>query len=393
MDIADLPLKLVAPLALGESLTIAPGVCAELEEVSSELGLQLRFRLPTASAIVEIEPRSERPTAARGEHFQFAYRTGDKDRPLDAALGRALCLAVVEAARPNEARVMAQLTEAAERARAADPGARIREVEVEQLLQTWGSLSERYYTLSPYVGCLIGCRFCYAQSRLKVLRQLQGLPEAPWGSWVDARVNAPEVLKRELAASKHWPVKFCPIVSDPYHAIERKLRLTRRCLEVLRDHGAGRSVILLTRSAMIAEDAELLAELPSAFAGVSLPTADDDVRRAFEPRGASIPERLTALRQLRERGVNTFAIVQPLLPGSIDQLAEALASAVRSVRIDVLRGVEGATEEFSDPRFEAAASDAWQAARAAELAERLTALGVELWERELPPGVHYAQVR
>lgn len=383
MDTSSIPLALVAPLSVGDELL--PGV--RLVAVSSELALQLRFELRGGDAVVEIEPRDDaRPSAARTTWFQFAYRTGDKHRPLDGRIGRALCLAVARAAIANEARVIEQLRHtASETAASEESSLKIRRVRVEHILERSGMLDERYYTLSPYVGCLIGCHFCYAQTRLHTLRRMQGLPDVPWGSWVDARINAAECLANELPSAEPWPIKFCLIVSDPYHAIERKLRLTRACLEVLRDSERPRKVVVLTRSPIIREDAGLLASLRLGYAGVSLPTIDDNVRRHFEPRGASVAERVETLRTLRTAGVRTFAVIQPQLPGDIVALADILADSVESVRIDILRGAVGAEKDFADPRYRDAANQDWQIRRAHHLAELLVERGVTIWPGEIPP--------
>ncbi|MBA3549016.1 MAG: hypothetical protein H0T76_21240, partial [Nannocystis sp.] len=102
-------------------------------------------------------------------------------------------------------------------------------------------------------------------------------------------------------------------------------------------------------------------------------------------RGATIAERLDILRSFRALGVRTIAVVQPLLAGSLEAHADALAGCVDSVSIDVLRGVEGAREQFDDPRYVATASDEWQLARAHALVAALTARGVPVWRGELPP--------
>jgi DNA repair photolyase len=261
----------------------------------------------------------------------------------------------------------------------------VREVTITHLLEPSGSASARFYTCSPYVGCLIGCRFCYAQSRLAPLRAATGLPPAPWGSWVDVRVNAAEVLADELARLPARPIKFCPIVSDPYHAIEASRGVTRACLAAIAAAAAAPPVLLLTRAALVTRDVDLLAALPWAGVGVSLPTVDDDVRAHFEPRAASIPARLAALATLRAAGVRTIAVVQPMLPGPLDALADALAAHVASVSLDVLRGEEQAGLLFDDARFAVARTDDWQRARAAALAAALAARGVPVWAGELPP--------
>jgi DNA repair photolyase len=202
---------------------------------------------------------------------------------------------------------------------------------------------------------------------------------------VDLRVNAPEVLSAELERLPVRPIKFCPVVSDPYQAVERRARLTRACLDAIREAERIWPTMLLTRSAAILEDLERIAELKRRWVGVSLPTIDDEVRRHFEPRAASVAERLEVLRTFKKAGVATLAVVQPLLPGSTDALAGALAEHADSVSIDLLRGVEGAEREFADLRFVEARSDAWQRARALALAEALEQRGVPVWRGELPP--------
>lgn len=376
-------LAVIAPLRIGDE--VLPGVT--LVEASTELGLRLTFTAGAHDVHVEVAPAAAgRPHAARSAALTFAYRAGEAGNEVDPVLGRALCEAVAQLATRNEAAVLGRI---GTRATMRPPGEtmRVREVRVDRLLEIAGTPDRRYDTLSPYVGCLIGCRFCYAQSRLALGRELEGLPEVPWGSWVDVRVNAAEVLGRELAERPVRPIKLCPIVSDPYQAVETKHRITRACLEVLAAdrRAADRAVLVLTRSARVMEDAALLARIPNSYVGVSLPTADDEVRRHFEPRAASIDERLHALRILRDAGVRTFAMVQPLLPGSVEDLAGALAATVGSVRIDTLHGVESAGGDFADPRYAEAAHDDWQRERAQALAAALTTRNIPLWSTELPP--------
>lgn len=379
MDLRDELLALIAPAASGEPL--APRV--RLVDVSIELGLRIVVEHEGREIAIEVDPAEEgRAHAARSRHFTFGYRVGDRAAPIDPGVGRALCALVAARALRNEEAVLARLRAAIDDTE--EDGARVREVRGQRLLERAGDLAARYWTLSPYVGCLIGCRFCYAPSRLDPIRRLAGRESAPWGSWVDVRVDAPELLARELVTLPAWPIKMCPIASDPYHAIERRHRVTRRCLEVVRDVAPERTLLVLTRASAIVEDAALLASIPGAYAGLSLPTIDDEVRRHFEPRGASIDERLRALDALRGAGVRTFAIVQPMFPGPVEALADALAAHVGSVRIDVLYGTYGAAKDFDDPRYRHVVDPAWQRARGDELATALRARGVEIWPGELP---------
>lgn len=373
---------LVGGLAPGDEL--APGL--RLVDVTTECGPRLTFETGDSRVHVEVARLSAgRRCAVKTRRLGLSYRF-DEDGPEDRrALGVAVCRAVAAAAASREEAVLAALAREAEMSEGTqeDPGARVREVEVERLLER--AAGGRYYTVTPYVGCLIGCRFCYAQSHVAETRALLGLPAAPWGSYVDVRVNAPAVLASELAALPSAPIKFCAVVSDPYHALERRYGLTRALLEVLRARPARAGVLILTRSALIERDLDVLRDIRCAWAGISIPTVDDAVRRHFEPRAASIEARLRALAACKAAGLRTFAIAQPLLPGPVEALADALAERVGSVRVDVLHGVEGAGREFADPRWAAAADPAWQRERAAALADALRMRGVSLWSGELPP--------
>ncbi|MBK9030478.1 MAG: radical SAM protein [Myxococcales bacterium] len=372
MDVRAHLLALVAPTAIGDEL--APGV--RLVDAATELGLRLTFAVAGDEVHVEVTPATAGARhAARTAHLTFAYRSRAA-----SAVGQAVCAEVARKADGRDADFVAML------ATAADPLApRVRELVIDRLLEPAGAPDARFYTASPYVGCLIGCRFCYAQSRLAPLRAATGLPPVPWGAWVDVRVNAAAVLAEELRRLPPRPIKFCPIVSDPYHAIEAQRGLTRACLEAIAAVAAPPPVLLLTRSALVARDVDVLAALPWAGVGVSLPTVDDDVRRHFEPRAASIPSRLATLATLRAAGVRTIAVVQPMLPGPLDALVDALATHVDSVSLDVLRGEEAAGPLFDDDRYAAARADGWQRARHAALAAALAARGVPVWSGELPP--------
>lgn len=371
MDLRAQLLALVAPTALGDEL--APGVV--LEDASTELGLRLTVVSEGTRVHVEVMPPApDRPYACRTDRWALSYRGG---ADLDPLLALRVTRAVADRVAANEASVRLTDTDTD------DADMRIREVTVDRILEPNAGFS----TLSPYVGCLIGCRFCYAQSRLVPLRRLLGHADVPWGSWVDARINAAEVLADELRDREPAPIKLCPIVSDPYHAIERKLRLTRACLQTIADVAPDTPVLLLTRSDAILDDLDLLTRLPNLYAGMSLPSADAEVLAHFEPRAAPAQRRAQVLTVLAAAGIHTIAVVQPQLPGSLDDHVALLAGSVQSVSLDVLRGVENAAEQFADARWSHAATDAWQRERLAALRTRLQAAGVAVWPGELPPGL------
>lgn len=382
MDLRRGLLDLVAPLRVGDE--IAPG--ARLTDVSTDLGLRLSFDVSGRSVHVEVSPATDGGRfAARTPRLFIAYRSPVL-APVPASVGLDLCRTVAALATPNEDAVLDGFAEEAARAaNVLEGGARIREVRVERMLERGVDAGRAFYTVNPYVGCLVGCRFCYAQSRTSIVRRLEGLPDLPWGSYTEVRINAAQILAGELTKLEPAPLKFCPIVSDAYQPVERRYRVTRGCLEAIAASGRAFPPLILTRTEYILDDLDVLASIPGAGAGASIPTYDDDVRRHFEPRAISIPQRFAMLRALRAAGVHTYAVVQPMLPGPVEELADALADAVESVWLEILRSVEGAEREFADPRFAHARDPDWQERRRAELESALVARNVPLWVGELPP--------
>jgi DNA repair photolyase len=372
-------LQLLAPFRAGDE--VVPG--ARLVGVLLEIGLGWRFRTEVGDVNVEVALADDTERfAARTPRLALSYRA------VTSAPARAcaeLCEALVPIVARNEDTVLAAIErEAAVDDEASRGGQRVREVRVETALEPALDSRSAFFTLTPYVGCVIGCRFCYAQAPIGHMRRLARAPVVPWGSYVDVRVNLPDVLARELVDAPAWPIKFCPILSDPYQAVESRYEVTRSCLKVLRA-AAPRPVLVLTRSRLVERDAELLASLPDVWVGASIPTLDDAVRRHFEPRAAAIMDRLAFLATLRAAGVNTFAVVQPMLPGPVEAFADALAGAVSSVSIDVLYGVQGAGADFADPSYSAVATEAWQREHAAALTAALVRKGVAIWSGDLPP--------
>lgn len=364
---------------------VVPGV--QLVGVLLEIGLGWRFRTADGDVNVEVALLADTERfAARTPRLALSYRAMPVT-PARSRAGKMLCEALVPIVARNEDAVLAAIErEAAAEERAPHSGQRIREVQVETALEPALDSPSPFFTITPYVGCVIGCRFCYAQEPIGNMRRLARAPVVPWGSYVDVRVNLPDVLARELADAPRWPIKFCPILSDPYQAVESRYEVTRSCLTVIRA-AAPRPVFVLTRSRLVERDTELLASLPAAWVGASIPTFDDDVRRHFEPRAAPIADRLAALRGLRTAGVETFAVVQPVLPGPVEALADALAECVSSVSIDVLHGVQGAGGDFADASYAEAATEAWQRERVGALTAALVRKGVTIWLGDLPPSL------
>lgn len=187
------------------------------------------------------------------------------------------------------------------------------------------------YSLNPYVGCFFGCRYCYAS----FMRRFTNHQE-PWGEFVDVKVNAPELLEKQLRQAKPGHIVMS-LVTDPYQPIEKKYQLTRRCLEVfveLQAYREGFSLSILTRSALVLRDIDLLKQLKDLEVGMSVTTDNDAIRKIFEPRAHAIPSRIEALRRLKAAGIKTYAFIGPMLPMNPEKLAQSLVSAVDHVLMD-----------------------------------------------------------
>lgn len=198
----------------------------------------------------------------------------------------------------------------------------IREIQAKSIL----SASKIYpYVINPYVGCQHACSYCYA----RYMKKFTGHKE-PWGTFVDVKVNAAELLRKEIRKKKKATV-WISGVCDPYQPLERKYRLTRQCLEILVREDWP--VVIQTRSPLILRDVEILKEAKNMEVGFSITTADDDVRRLFEPGAPPISERLKALAELHGLGVRTYAMIAPILPGA-EILVKQLAGAVDYILVD-----------------------------------------------------------
>lgn len=181
------------------------------------------------------------------------------------------------------------------------------------------------YVINPYTGCQHNCAYCYA----RFMKRFTGHQE-PWGQFVDVKINAAELLRKEItrkAPARVWVSGVC----DPYQPLEKKYQLTRQCLEILADYDWP--VTVQTRSPLVLRDLDVLKKGRDFEVGFSVTTADDAIRRLFEPSAPSISQRVEALDALHQAGINTFAMIAPMLPGS-ENLVELLAGKVDKVLLD-----------------------------------------------------------
>jgi DNA repair photolyase len=177
------------------------------------------------------------------------------------------------------------------------------------------------HTLNPYMGCEHACIYCYAPSTL----HYAGVE--PWGTFVNAKIDIPRILEKELRNKKRGIVGIST-VTDPYQPVEEKLRLTRHCLEVLLSKDWP--VCIQTKSSLVMRDADLLREFREKEVGFTITSLDDRISSIVEP-GASLPSsRLGSLKSLSDAGIPTWAFIGPMVPGIMDN--EGLARILQSVK-------------------------------------------------------------
>jgi DNA repair photolyase len=181
------------------------------------------------------------------------------------------------------------------------------------------------YALNPYVGCQHSCVYCYA----KFMKRFTGHREQ-WGEFVDVKMNAAELLAREVRKKPKGTV-WVSGVCDPYQHVEKKYRLTRGCLEILVEEGWP--VTIQTKSPLVLRDIDVLKRSKEVEVGFTITTGDEKVRRIFEEGAPTIAKRIEALGVLHAEGIRTYVMVAPLLPGT-EGLVDMLKGRVDHVLID-----------------------------------------------------------
>jgi DNA repair photolyase len=186
------------------------------------------------------------------------------------------------------------------------------------------------WSLNPYMGCVHRCTFCY-------VRHFEHRSDRPaddrYGTSIRVKTNVAEVLRKELARGA-WEREDVAIgaATDPYQPAEGRYKLTRACLEVLRD--AANPFSIITRGPMIVRDLDVLVEAAqraSVAVTFSVPTVDEEVWKRTEPSTAHPRQRLKAVKELVDAGIKTGVGMAPILPGISDR-PEQLREVVRAAR-------------------------------------------------------------
>jgi len=210
--------------------------------------------------------------------------------------------------------------------------ARYQEVHVRSALTRTEGVPYFRWAINPYRGCTHACEYCYAR---KYQHHLELGAGDEFSSVILVKTNLADVLRRELTRAS-WARETVAIgtATDPYQPIEGHYKITRRCLEVFAQSRTPVSII--TKGPMVVRDIDVLGEIArhaECHVSMSIASVDEEAWARLEPGTASPAQRLRAVRQLTDAGVNAGVLMMPLVPGittsrsSVERTMAAIAGA------------------------------------------------------------------
>jgi len=220
------------------------------------------------------------------------------------------------------------------------------------------------YCVNAYTGCELNCRYCYARL---FMPRYSGHSE-PWGSFVDVKVNAAEILPKQLERAKKGTV-WVSSVCDCYQPLEAEYRLTRRCLEILAEHQFP--VNLQTKSVLALRDIDVFLKFEDIEVGFTITTEDERIAKLFESGASSVRERLEALGVLQAAGIKTFVFIGPILPGNPEKLVAALEGKADKILIDRMNYLDTIRGFYLSHNLGYAMSDTFFASQARRLIKEM----------------------
>ncbi len=162
--------------------------------------------------------------------------------------------------------------------------------------------------INPYVGCGHACAYCYA----RFMKRFTGHTEE-WGTFVDARINIADVLKKQLKLPKYKGERILiGTVTDSYQPIEKKYKLTRNILQALIDY--KNPVSILTKSDLVLRDVDLLKKMKNVDVNFTVTTLDEKWKKLVEPESSSVKQRFNAMKKLTKEGITVLAMMGPYWP-------------------------------------------------------------------------------
>ncbi len=230
------------------------------------------------------------------------------------------------------------------------------EIQCKSILQK-SRLPESPYCLNPYVGCTHRCRYCYA----RFMRRFTGHSEEEWGSFVDVKVNSPEVLARQLKRTHVIGPVLIGSVCDAYQPVEKRYGITRACMKLLVEHGVSFSV--LTKSRLVTRDIDILKKgKDKVSVGISLPILEEGFRKVFEPGTSKVQERLNALKELHAHGIKTYVFIGPMLPNvtDVESIVTTVAPDADEIWGEAINLKCGNSRDLAEAYADCGLSQEWQ---------------------------------
>ncbi len=185
---------------------------------------------------------------------------------------------------------------------------KIREIKAKSILSKTGLGTD--YVINPYVGCMHGCIYCYARFMKRFTNHAE-----PWGHFVDVKINAADLIPENTDKYKGKSILMSS-VTDAYHPIDIKYKLTRKILEKLVP--LEPEINIITKSDLILRDVDLLKKFKKCLVTISLAFLDEKIRKQVEPFASSVEKRINALKELQRAGIKTAVFISPIFPEITD---------------------------------------------------------------------------
>lgn len=201
----------------------------------------------------------------------------------------------------------------------------IREEKAGRILSpTTGFIAEAGFThsLTPARNCTFGCTYCYVPT-MRIFGGLKPEDWRRWGQFTTFKSNAADLLRRELRSGQRI---YCSPLVDPYQPAEAEMQIMPRVLDAVIGN-PPRMFVLQTRGPLILRDLDRLQKIRRLRVSFSITTNREEVRKLYEPLCASIDERLAAIRELRDAGIEVYASLSPLLPCDPEELVRIAIEA------------------------------------------------------------------
>lgn len=200
----------------------------------------------------------------------------------------------------------------------------INEVTINRILNPT-SIDLGEYVINPYVGCEFACTYCYVRSNKTVTRR-----KMPWGSYVDIKVNAPDLLEKEIL-EKHPGTVLLGSTTECFQPVEKEFRLTWKMLEILNRHKV--SYVILTRSPCIAEYIPLLNQGFCKRIYFTVNKVCNTFKQLIEPKSPPLDSRNDAIQKLLDAGISVIPYYSPVIPWVTD-IRDAFSPFAKAERIE-----------------------------------------------------------